>query len=296
MKTNNVKKEGFDYKFTNNMLELVETRPHEAISLLNDYIESHPNDYLAGIIVAGALVSINELDSAKQALERVRTESLNDKNLKNTDYNIPKETLSSALYCKLKLLLYQEKYKEAYDFVLEYEEKLRKKIHNLTYIKVYIEYKANMNPVMHENASYKFLQLFTYDEKRFIEHAYRHVIGKNENDIYTSDTDGFFYEDFPLEEIISEVKNNLPNDKKANLGFIENRYYFKYDNCGIAGKVRTDYFCIITYHNTNNFITIFPVKDSGSFEYVDLNYLNQNNNKIVKKMSQIEKFNSKYNV
>ena len=73
-------------------------------------------------------------------------------------------------------------------------------------------------------------------------------------------------------------------------------YVFKYDNCGKHDNKIANYFKIICFHNTQDYITMFPCSNCENLPYVDLNYLvNSNDIPKVKTLSQIEKFNKRYN-
>ena len=56
----------------------------------------------------------------------------------------------------------------------------------------------------------------------------------------------------------------------------------------------TDYFKVICFHNTSNFITMLPVAEGEFLPHVDLNYMLSESNHKVKIKSQIDKFNQRY--
>lgn len=58
----------------------------------------------------------------------------------------------------------------------------------------------------------------------------------------------------------------------------------------------TNYFIVVTFHNTPYLISMYPCSNtSNNLEYVDLNYLKETNNKNIKRLSQIDKFNKRFN-
>ena len=71
-------------------------------------------------------------------------------------------------------------------------------------------------------------------------------------------------------------------------------YIFKYDKCGVTNGRVSDYFLVITFHNTNKYISMYPCNSSSNFNYVDLNYLKIPSTSNVKRLSQIDKFNMRY--
>ncbi len=78
-------------------------------------------------------------------------------------------------------------------------------------------------------------------------------------------------------------------------GYFDDVYYFKYDNCGRIKNHMTNYFTVVCYHNTTNFITMCPNVNCQKLPHVDLNYLKDNENEIKDtRPSKIDKFNRRF--
>ena len=133
-----------------------------------------------------------------------------------------------------------------------------------------------------------------YREEDFREHIKKHLADDAIN--MEDASHAIFVPEFPIDEVIEEIKKYIPSDNCIYPGGIEDAYTFKYDKCGRDNYYMTDYFKAFCFHGTGDFITISPsvVKDIN-FPCIDLNYLRKNDDLKVKRKSQIEKFNQRYN-
>jgi hypothetical protein len=140
------------------------------------------------------------------------------------------------------------------------------------------------------------MQAYNYNEELFKEHIKKH------QKLYNTDQDNsneyIFENDFPIEKIINEVKKYIPSDKKICPGYFDNTYFFKYDKCGKVKNTWTNIFTVVCFPNTNNIITMCPVSGYERLPYVNLNYLKdyEEEKTNVKRLSQIDKFNMRYNI
>jgi len=152
--------------------------------------------------------------------------------------------------------------------------------------------KLNSDP--QNNIPYIYKQIIDYKESEFLKHIKKHMADYNQD--VDNPNKNIFAPNFPINEIIEEIKKYIPSNKKICPGFYEDIYIFKYDYCGRADNKIVDYFKVVTFNNTTEFITMLPVENAEYLPYIDLNYLKKedSNNKI-KKLSQIDKFNQRYN-
>jgi hypothetical protein len=92
----------------------------------------------------------------------------------------------------------------------------------------------------------------------------------------------------------------LPLDNYPSMysGIFKNFYIFKYDYCGMLsdGKTKTDYFKVITLQHSNEILTMYPVSNDFKTPFIDITPIQEEDcsNKLVKRMSQIDKFNQRY--
>lgn len=141
---------------------------------------------------------------------------------------------------------------------------------------------------------YLYKQINEYDINDFYDHIKKHLYDCSTE--FSEESWDKFFEDFPLKEIINESKKYIPSNKCLYKGFYTSVYVFKFDNCGKVNNKTVDYFKIICLENNSNFITMYPADECKYLPYIDLNYLKQENElPKIKRLSQIEKFNQKYN-
>ena len=94
----------------------------------------------------------------------------------------------------------------------------------------------------------------------------------------------------------NEIKKYIPSDKIFYPGFYEDLYVFRYDRCGKEKNKTTDFIKVYAFHNTTDLITIVPASSLDNMPYVDLNYMIENDNANVKRLSQIDRFNKRFNL
>ena len=101
-----------------------------------------------------------------------------------------------------------------------------------------------------------------------------------------------FNEDFPVSKVLEELKKYIPS-KKSIFSMYADKYTFKYDFCGRVNNKVSDFFRVVTFHNENKLLTMYPVSYGSELDYIDLNYLKEEKNSI-KRLSRIDKFNQRY--
>lgn len=260
---------------------------------LENYLLNHQKDYSAYPYYASVLITLGELGKAEEVLKSLQ-EMASDY-IKYENYNKIKYLKNNILYSQIKLMSYQGKYDELYQLLRrEYPNVkelgldspifyCRKKVGDL------IEGRRSPN-------SYLYRQIVEYHESDFLEHIKKHLAEYNQGEEKLSDT--IFATDFPLLEVIEEIKKYIPSDKKINGGFYDNVYTFKYDYCGKVKNKISNYFKVICFDGTSYFITMYPYIDGKNLPYIDLNYLqyanNKNGNNKKKVLSQTDKFNRRY--
>ena len=275
------------------IVDLFFVDPYEAKERFLIYFKKYPKDYLAYSYYAALLIILNQLDDAEKILKYVVSISSNDKDFCSLiERNI--RLYDNIAITQLKLFLYQGRYEEAYQFFLDHPEHFS---HDNYYaFSLYCKKKLGLLTGKREDAgTYILKQIFEYRENDFIVHIQRHLADYNANLEHPNCS--IFASDFPIFEILTEIKKYIPSHQKINHGYYDNLYVFKYDSCGRDTNKIVDYFKILTFHDTSEFITMCPSLNSEHLPYIDLNFLNKNHfnsQSRVKKMSQIDKFNRKY--
>ena len=274
-------------------IDLLEIDPYHAKERFEEYIEMYPKDYYARAYYAITLTRLGMFTEAKEEYDYITIKSQND-TFYNTRHNNINGFKYNLLVVKIKLLAYEGKYLEILDLINENKNLFN--INDLNFITYYCRIKGGL--FTEENVvsnGYRFMQTYNYSEELFREHIKKHLYE------YNIDIDEvnpvIFSEGFPIDKIIDEIKKYIPSDKKTCPGYFDDVYYFKYDNCGTVDNKKTNIFAVITYSNTREFITMYPVLGYERIQPIDLNYLKEFEveNTNVKRLSQIEKFNKRFN-
>lgn len=273
-------------------LELVETDPIYARTLYEEYVKKYPKDYSAYLYYCILLIILGEFDLADKVLRYIQIELNTDKAFKQ--FSKVDDVKKSFVFTKLKLLSYQGKYDELYNYCIDNIDEIKDRSMN-SILFYAMKMTGRLDPNKRDENSYLFKQLVRYEEKDFLNHIRKHLAQYNEN--VEEPNSNIFVPDFPLEKVLEEVKKHIPNDKRLFWGLYDDVYCFKYDGCGRENSRLVDYFKIICVHDTKEFITMCPVVGSESFPNIDLNYMKEDKSEPkVKRMSQIDKFNKKFNI
>ena len=276
----------FEFK---QIMNLMDIDPYASLSLYEQYLNKYPNDYSAYLLYCSNLIILGKLDDAERIYNYFENKYKNDKELEGTERS--KKIKESQVFTKIKLLSYQEKYDELYDFCIKNINIIREcNMHDAFFYSRKMTNRLDLNK--RDENSYLFSQIVRYEEKDFLNHIKKHML--NTDETIEKECNTIFKQDFPVEKVIEEIKKYIQSDKKLFLGFYDNVYYFKYDGCGRVDNNVVDYIKVVCFNGTKNFITMCPVVGSKNLPYEDLNYL-VNEEPEIKRMSQIDKFNKKFN-
>lgn len=285
------KKNFFDEWEFNSIISISATDPEKADSLYKEYLEKYHNDYSIITWYISNLVTLGRYEEANTILNELEETYKNDKSF--LGYKDKVSALKvNIIYAKIKLLMYQEKYQEAYDLTDENFDLMINNDYDVKRVIFLCKKRLNMlNENYRTPNSYLFRQIVDYEEPDFLYH-----ISKRHLDLYDEDNiknELLFDCSFPIEQVVNEIKKYIPSSKVMHFGLIEDTYTFKYDNCGKFKGKTVDYFRVISLINSNTLITMYPYDDSKYSSSIDLNYLKEDKTP-VKRKSMIDKFNQRY--
>ena len=271
-------------------LDLQTINPHEACIKFKEYINNYPEDYSAYCYYASTLLMLGNNLEIEEMLNKAKYLADHDYKFK-LDSNKYVHFLHEYYFALIKLYCYNSDYEKAYDLLLNHSNEISLNIGHLLF---YIKKKLNM-PFKGSvsKLSYLYKQILNYKEEDFIHHIKKHTQDFNKN--LDNPNSSFFTSDFPLIDVINEVKKYIPSNKGLFRGFIEDEYTFKYMACGKYKNKMVDYFIINAFHNTNQYITMCPTDNANERNYIDLDYMIKEKVQ-TKRLSQIDKFNKKYNL
>lgn len=269
--------------------QLTHTNIEAALDQTKLYVEKYPNDIFGKIHLCFLLYSL-EMPEYDNYIFQIEKEFLALK-LDQKDAFRYMRAAAEINLGKLRYFFKYGRYQEAYQCYLEFKSDYdkRNKLYGMgDVLQRYVGVKNNDTEF--ENY-YFYKQIWDYSEERFLEHIKKHEARYSENK-EAEELKGLFYDDFPTNEIIEEIKKIIPNKCRILEKSGEDIYFFKYDNCGKNRNSITDYFALITIHNTHEFITMYPTTDINTQRYTDLNYLNKSRN-VQKSISAIDRFNAR---
>ena len=272
-------------------MSLYNNDPREALRQFEIYLSKYPEDYSAYTYYMSLLIRLGHFEDAENFVIWLENRLYSDQNYLSYPERV-KILEKHILFTKFKLYAYQERFEDMYELCLNHSDRINEL--EITSIIFYMKKKLGiLNAERSELSSYLLRQLLEYDEQDMLEHIKKHI------SCYTSEVDSqektVFYDSFPIQRVLAEIKKYFTPENRTYPGFIENAYYFRFDNCGKANNHLADYFKVICINNTDNIITIYPCLTSDNLPYTDLNYLRMEDDKPkVKTISQIDKFYKRY--
>jgi len=273
------------------IISLFDTDPLEAKVRFEEYLRNYPNDYSAYTYYTFLLIILGNFEEAESVLEDVQNSYVNDYNFMKDKKKVDLME-KNIIFDTLKLLSYQERYEELFEFCQNHINEIKQlKLNSLDF---YCKQKLGIQcPEDKVKLSYLINQIANYSESEFLEHIKKHLADYNQD--LDVPNESIFGSDFTIAHVLEEVKKYIGSDKRLYSGFYENLYVFKYNGCGRVNNKLVDYFKIVVLHNTDHFITMFPATGCENLPYIDLNYLIHEDSKPkMKKLSQIDKFNQRY--
>jgi len=274
----------------NQALNIINTNPTLSKLKFEEYLEKYPKDYSAYTFYASLLITLSDLESAEKILNYVE-------DLVNKDEKYVKDILkfksfkTDFLYSKVKLLCYQQKYDELYK--IDLSDLKAKTDFDITSIIFYCKRKLGLLDLERRVPnSYLFRQIVKYEENDFFDHMKKHLYEYTQN-IDTLNK-AFFYEGFDLNTIVDEIKKYIPSSKKLRPGFIEDIYYFKYNECGKNNNKFANFIKVVCIKDTNEIITMYPIQITEDLPYVDLNYMIKEDKQKTNRLTRLDKFKLKY--
>lgn len=277
----------------NKAYDLLETNPIKAKELLEEYLEKYPLDYSAYPYYSSTLVTLGDFESGEKILDYLKEKIEKEENFKKFIKNPEKKQIfeQNLYFSTIKLLCYQKKYQELYDVYKKKQIKLKNR--DLGAVWFFVKKQlGKIDNIKRNDYTYLFRQIIEYKESDFKDHIKKHLSDNNDN--IDSTISSVFVPNFPINDVLFEIKKYIPSEKRLLWGFFDDIYYFKYDGCGRVNNKLVNYFKVVCLTDTKDIITICPVSGSDDLPYIDLNYMIKEDDTKVKRISQIDKFKNRY--
>lgn len=262
--------------------------PYAAVSLHEDYLQSNPDDYIDELHYASELAKVDRLEEAEQELYRVKRQYFKmlmeyeescgiaipsdyDTHQENGIplYQLPEELQciwKNIIFTQFKILCNQNKLKEALIYFYNHSTFLNQ-IAN--FVIFYLRQRNDEFGKRERNAGYLFNQILEYNEKDL-----RNIVEKRQ--VYQNKGNkekkcAYFNSDFPINEVLNEIKGYLPcldtevNESPSNLNalyidFLGESYVFRCDNCGVVNGKTVNFFKVSVFGGTNNIYEFNPIE------------------------------------
>ena len=258
-----------------------EKKYYETLDAYRKYVEIYPYDTTAVIMLASFAMDLGFIEEAENLVNNITI-------TKNT-YNF-----DEIVYAKIKLLCCQGKFEECYKLLQENYSLLYNKRKDFYSILLYLQKKLGLPiNIDIEKYSYTMKQILNYDEGRAIHHIGQHKsINEDENNRFKNS--------FSIEDYYYYFRHILPLKDYPRLfnGIFKNIYIFKYEDNGFNNKGKSlDYIQVVTLQDSNQIITMYPFSNKENYPYIDITPKKEEektSNVLVKRLSQIEKFNQRY--
>ncbi len=265
----------------------IETNPDEAKRLLAEYYEKYPHDFSSKPYYIYVLIILNQIEEARNFLNQIELEIQNDSVFQQHSDKYYYAVRGMKLNT-IRLLAREKRYLDLLNFIQR-----NPGVMDDYCISFYCRYQLGLLEEGTEFHSYYFNQVISYDEERFREHVNRHTADYNME--LDDPNPSIFVPNFPLDDVIEEVKKYIPSDYRLGYGMFENTYVFRYDECGRDKNKLVDYFKVICFNeDESHFITMCPSNYCENLPFIDLNYMRQEEKPKIKVLSQIDKFNQRY--
>ena len=281
----NLSRKDFDLDKIGKITELSKTSPVTALGCIERYVKKYPYDAWGYTRYARLLISNDRLDEAQEKLNKAIY--LYDNNYFYFMHPEKGEKLlHELLYAQLKIYAFKN---DAVSFIKLYLAN-REVLSNLgDEVVFYYNLLAGNRYCTDLPIGYTKSQMVEYSEDRLIDcirYKTSHINGENSEAIKSC-----FKEDVDIKELISKVKEKLPETKKLNHGFIYNSYLFKCDGCGkTADGEDCNYFKVYTLTGTDNIVEMFPVSEPIDVEFGVI----ERKKEEVKSYNMVDKFRRRY--
>ena len=214
------------------------------------YLQLHKDCPFGRLEYGLTLMYNKELEEAEQVFKSL----LEEKSVQNR-----------ALHNLIRVLFFQYKYQECYDYCLLLEY-LDKKLYDEKSFKYYKYFCANeLNiPAEYDELDYMTHCLLNYNSRFVVNHIKYHTkefIDSNPDEIdYSRAPGSVFKNDVDIEQLYEEVSKILKLDdvKQMNWYAITSYIYFKYDNIGINTNGKQNYLVAMKISNTDKLISLYP--------------------------------------
>lgn len=252
----------------------------QVIKLASKYLKILPNSQIIRFMRAKSYRNLCEFDKAIEDLK----------------YNLSLEYSDHSL-CELYFLYYYlNMYQEAIELLpIIYKTRcINAYSVSISELVMKIQLGIDIKVKKGDNCDYIKSQIFNYSTTMALEHIQNHIQAEEDEPLKS-----YFNKNINLDYLFKTVRISIDNSKKLNKDDILEVHNFAIFNIGYQGNDICNSIKVVVVPNTNKIITMYPICD---VDYNNITEINIDYDKLfkrepnkVKKISQIDKFNAKYN-
>jgi len=255
----------------------VNKKYNSLIKEATNYLELFPNDVNVRFMRAKTYRKLEMFD-----------EAIND-----LKYNLALDDNSHSITELYFIYYHLNKYEEAIELLPDIYSKRCINAYSVSISELVMKLQLGIEIKVKKDAKCDYIrsQIFNYSTTASLSHIQQsHITEIAEN---TSS----FNEGINLDYLFNLIRNNLKIGKKANVDEMLEIYYFGISNIGQFNNESCNFVKVVVIPNTDNIITIYPTNsvDVNYISMIDVDYNKLFNKKEekVKRLSQIDKFNSR---
>lgn len=251
----------------------------EFIVKATKYLERVPQDVEMRFMRAKSYRKLNRFDEAIEDLKYILDKGINN------------HALTELYY----IYYYRNMYKDAIELLpLMYKTKCINS-YSISISEMVMKKQLGYNINLKEGYKCDYIksQIYEYNQDLALQHLSKHI-NPSDNEI------SIFNDNININVLFDAVRKNIKNSQKVNKEEILEVHYFAVPNVGTYNGINCNFIKVVVVPQTNNIITMYPV-ESTDVEYLtnlDCNYdmlFKKDNKSKVKSMSQIDKFNRRFN-
>ena len=247
----------------------------EALKIYQDLLDNQIDNLKAIEVeriiigIATCYVGIGNVDKAYEYFMKLSDESTVYKN--------------ASIFNIISIEIYRGNYDRAYELLQQLEITEENKV-DIFDLKLMLSKHIDIDISSDKELSYRERQIANYSKEEAIDHINRgHMINNAPSD------EGAFYSETNLGELIDEIKEKLSEDSVIGLNILK-KHKLYYENIGVFDGEQLDYLLVVTPLYSNDIITMYPTN-----KLLKEKMEAKPKQKIIKRESQIEKFNRRYN-
>lgn len=200
-----------------------------------------------------------------------------------------------CLYNMITIDLYRGNYERAKKLFTEFNHDIftGTDFMNAKTLRIALEKLIDGNVTSTDGYSYRDRQVANYSKDLAIDHIY---YGHSKE--MAPSNEGTFHEGVNIGEIMDEIKDQLTDENIVTMN-VFNKHKIYYKNIGEYNGQQLDYLAVITIPYSNEIITMYPSNEYLEEQIEEISGPKKEEpqkQKVIKRESQIEKFNRRYNL